>query len=101
MQAKHQTSLRVENDDDMIFDINRQRAWQIVKEVAEKAGIQKKVFPHLFRHSDAVERLRRTGNPKALQIHLGHNSTLMTMRYLSTLTAEDALRIQQEVSFET
>ena len=49
---------------------------------------------------DAIERLRQTGNPKALQIHLGHTSPFMTMRYLSTLTAEDALRIQQHVEFD-
>jgi len=85
--------------DDRIFKITRARAWQIVKEIAEKAGIQKRVYPHLFRHSDAIERLRQTGNPKALMYHLGHSSTLMTMRYLSTLTAEDALRIQQGVEF--
>jgi integrase/recombinase XerD len=86
--------------DDRIFNINRKRAWQIIKETAKKAGIQKRVYPHLFRHSDAIERLRQTGNPKALQHHLGHSSTLMTMRYLVTLTAEDALRIQQEVQFK-
>lgn len=86
--------------DDKIFKISRKRAWQIVKEAAENAGITKTVYPHLFRHSDAIERLRQTGNPKALQHHLGHSSTLMTMRHLSTLTAEDALRIQQEVRFE-
>ena len=66
--------------DERIFKINRKRAWQIIKETARKAGIQKKVYPHLFRHSDAIERLRQTGNPKALQHHLGHSSTLMTMR---------------------
>lgn len=86
--------------DDRLFRINRKRAWQIVKEAAEQAGITKKVYPHLLRHSDAIERLRQTGNPKALQIHLGHASAMMTMRYLSTLTAEDALRIQQQVEFE-
>ena len=86
--------------DDKIFKINRKRAWQIVKEAAENAKITKRVYPHLFRHSDAIERLRQTGNPKALQHHLGHSSTLMTMRYLSTLTAEDALRIEQEVRFD-
>jgi len=85
--------------DDRVWEITRQRAWQIVKEVAEEAGLQKKVHPHLFRHSDAIERLRKTGNRKALQIHLGHASFFMTARYLSTLTAEDALRIQQEVEF--
>jgi len=82
------------------FDINRSRAWQILNEVREAAGMAKRVFPHLLRHSDAIIRLRKTGNPKALQYHLGHNSPAMTLRYLSTLTQEDALRVQQEVEFE-
>jgi integrase/recombinase XerD len=82
------------------FDINRSRAWQILNEAREVAGIEKRVFPHLLRHSDAIIRLRKTGNPKALQYHLGHNSPAMTLRYLSTLTQEDALRVQQEVRFE-
>jgi integrase/recombinase XerD len=86
--------------DEKIFGINRKRAWQILKAAAEQAGITKRVYPHLLRHSDAIERLRQTGNPKALQIHLGHASPMMTMRYLSTLTAEDALRIQQGVEFD-
>jgi integrase/recombinase XerD len=86
--------------DQRIWDINRQRAWQIVKYYAQKAGIKKKVYPHPFRHSDAIERLRLTGNPKALQYHLGYSSPLMTMRYLTTLTAEDALKIQQAVKFD-
>jgi len=86
--------------DDKFFPINRQRAWQIIKEVAKKAGITKRVYPHLLRHSDAIERLRQTGNPKALQHHLGHSSPFMVMRYLSTLTQEDSLRVQQQVDFE-
>jgi len=86
--------------DEKFFPINRQRAWQILKEVSYKAGITKRVYPHLLRHSDAIERLRQTGNPKALQHHLGHSSPVMVMRYLSTLTQEDSLRIQQQVEFE-
>ncbi|MBI4708506.1 MAG: tyrosine-type recombinase/integrase [Candidatus Omnitrophica bacterium] len=82
------------------FEINRSRAWQILNEAREAAGLEKRVFPHLLRHSDAIIRLRKTGNPKALQYHLGHNSPAMTLRYLSTLTQEDALRVQQEVRFE-
>jgi integrase len=58
------------------------------------------VHPHLLRHSDAIERLRQTGNPRALQVHLGHASPFMTMRYLSTITAEEALKIQQQVTFD-
>ena len=82
------------------FTINRKRAWQIVRKAAKEAGIEKRVYPHLLRHSDAIERLRQTGKPKALQLHLGHSSPAMTLRYLSTLTAEDALRIQQDVEFD-
>jgi len=82
-----------------IFPINRQRAWQILKDVSKRAGFTKRVYPHLLRHSDAIERLRQTGNPKALQHHLGHSSITMVMRYLSTLTKEDSLRVQQKVNF--
>lgn len=86
--------------DDRFFSINRFRAFQIVQQAAKRAETSKKVNCHLFRHSDAIYRLRETGNPKALQIHLGHSSIMMTMRYLSTLTAEDALKIQQQVVFD-
>ena len=54
----------------------------------------------ILRHSGAIIRLRNTGNLKALQYHLGHNTSAMTLRYLTTLTQEDALRVQQEVEFE-
>jgi len=85
---------------DRFFPFNRTRGWQIIKEAARKAGFEKRVFPHLLRHSDAIERLKQTGNPKALQHHLGHSSISMVMRYLSTLTQEDSLRIQQQVEFK-
>ena len=85
---------------DRFFPFNRIRGWQIIKEAAIKAGFEKRIFPHLLRHSDAIERLRQTGNPKALQHHLGHSSISMVMRYLSTLTQEDSLRIQQQVEFK-
>jgi len=83
-----------------IFSFNRTRGWQIIKAAAARAGFKKRVFPHLLRHSDAIERLRQTGNPKALQHHLGHSSISMVLRYLSTLTQEDSLRIQQQVDFK-
>lgn len=83
-----------------IFPFNRTRGWQIIKVAARRAGFERRVFPHLLRHSDAIERLRQTGNPKALQHHLGHSSISMTMRYLSTLSQEESLRIQQQVEFK-
>ena len=85
---------------DRLFPFNRTRGWQIIKKAAAQAGFEKRVFPHLLRHSDAIERLRQTGNPKALQHHLGHSSISMVLRYLSTLTQEESLRIQQRVEFK-
>jgi integrase/recombinase XerD len=87
------------NLDSRFFPINRTTAWYLTKKITREAGINKRVYPHLLRHSDAIFRLRANGNPKALMLHLGHNSPVMTMRYLSTLSAEDALRIEQEVEF--
>ena len=88
------------NHNDLFFPVNRFRGYQIVRRAAKIAGLEKRVYPHLFRHSSAVERLRQTGNPRALQLHLGHSSASMTMRYLNTLGQEDAIRIQGEVQFE-
>jgi site-specific recombinase XerD len=86
--------------EDKIFGIDRRRAWQIITKAGKDADIGKRIYPHLLRHSDAIERLRQTGNPKALQLHLGHSSMTITMRYLSTLTAEDAVKINQNVEFD-
>ncbi|MDO8689432.1 MAG: tyrosine-type recombinase/integrase [Dehalococcoidia bacterium] len=59
---------------DQVFPINRKRTHQIISEAGKRAGLNKRVYPHLLRHSDGTERLKQTGNPKALQIHLGHSS---------------------------
>jgi len=85
---------------DRLFNLNRKNAHRMLVKAAKLAGLNKRVYPHLLRHSCAIERLRQTGNPKALQWHLGHNSMAMTMRYLATLTMEEALKIQAQVRFE-
>ncbi len=54
---------------------------------------------HVLRHSGALERLRSTGNPKALQDQLGHTNAEMTIRYMKTLSKEETLKIQQGVDF--
>jgi len=87
------------SDTDRLFPISRQRAWKIIKYCAEKAGLEKRVYCHLLRHGGAIARLKRSGNPKSLQIHLGHSDIKMTMRYLSTLQVIDSLEIEDKVQF--
>jgi len=72
----------------------------ILIESSKRARLKERIYPHILRHSDAIERLRQTENPKALQHHLGDSSPVMVMRYRSTLTQEDSLRIQQQVEFK-
>ena len=86
--------------EDRFFPISRQRAWQIIKECAHKAGIDRRVYCHLLRHGGAIARLKRTGNPKSLQIHLGHADMKMTMRYLATMQVVESLETESEVEFE-
>jgi site-specific recombinase XerD len=63
---------------------------QMFKTLAELAGITKRVYPHLLRHSYATNFLRRGGNPLLLQQILGHESLAMITANYSHLTISDA-----------
>ena len=86
--------------EDRFFPVTRIRAWQIIKECADKAGIDRRIYCHLLRHGGAIARLKRTGNPKSLQIHLGHADMKMTMRYLATMQVAESLQTESEVQFD-
>jgi site-specific recombinase XerD len=45
---------------------------QTVRGLAEKAGIEKRVSPHVLRHTAATRKLRATGNLRIVQDDLGH-----------------------------
>lgn len=91
-------------ESERIFPVSRSQAFRIVTQAFDRAGIprprrdtEKVGAVHILRHSGAIERLKQTGNPKAVQDQLRHKSALMTMRYLKTLSADESLKIQQGV----
>ena len=78
----------------LIFGINRHRAWQVVRDCAESAGLldlvnpetgkAHGVSPHRLRDAFAVHavKLDDSGDGlRLLQEHLGHQSITTTMRY--------------------
>lgn len=78
----------------LIFGINRHRAWQVVRECAERAGLPElinpetgkthRVSPHKLRDAFAVNAVKRddTGDGlRLLQEHLGHQSFNTTAKY--------------------
>jgi site-specific recombinase XerD len=70
-----------------------------VKTLFHRAGITGvKMGPHTLRHTAAISYLRNGGDWFTLQIMLGHASPVMTRRYLSSLGADDMMRVHQKAS---
>jgi len=56
--------------------------WWELKNMANKAGIQIKVKPHMLRHTAATHLLAKGVDFKVLQVLLGHSSVVTTQRYV-------------------
>jgi len=61
--------------------LSRVMVFMIVKDLAAKAGLEKKVSPHTFRHSFATHLVEGGANLKAVQDMLGHSSITTTEIY--------------------
>lgn len=62
---------------------------QLLRSAAERAGMTRRVHPHLFRHSFATEALRRGMNPVQLAQLLGHSGLRMIEQVYAHLNAAD------------
>ena len=78
--------------------ITKQRADQIIKRLADRAGLQRNVHAHLFRHGYAINFLNCGGRLDALQEQLGHQDLNTTRIYLR-LTDEDVRRELSKIQF--
>lgn len=63
----------------------------LMKRLARKAGITKRVHAHQLRHMFAVELNRQGTNIHDIKVLVGHSSIATTAKYLARLSPEDSL----------
>jgi len=79
--------LSVIYDENVVFlnrrgrKLTRAMIFTIIRDLAAKAGIMKKISPHTFRHSFATHMIEAGADLRAVQEMLGHESILTTEIY--------------------
>jgi len=70
---------------ELIFPISPVTSWQLVRSYGHKIG-KKHVYPHLFRHSRAIDLARKLGKETEVSRHLGHVSDATVKTYFRFLS---------------
>lgn len=78
---KKYLSARKDLDNDQMFPVTARSVQRIIKHYAIKAGISKKVTPHVVRHMFATDLLSNGADLRSVQMLLGHANITTTQIY--------------------
>ena len=62
--------------------LTRAMVFTVIKQLAEKIGLKKRISPHTFRHSFATHLLQNNADLRSIQLMLGHESITTTEIYV-------------------
>ncbi|MEN8115437.1 MAG: site-specific tyrosine recombinase XerD [Bacteroidota bacterium] len=85
---EYRKTLKISKESENVLFLNRRgkklsrvMIFTIIKNLAEKVGVEKKISPHTFRHSFATHLINGGADLRAVQEMLGHESILTTEIY--------------------
>lgn len=75
--------------------LNRQKAWNIVRDVGVSAGIAQELSPHVLRHSCATHMLEHGADLRIVQEMLGH-ATISTTQIYTKVSQERLMNVYRD-----
>lgn len=88
LQGKLRRYVRRRDPEERLFQLNSRNLRRAIHNLGVAAGLKRRVYPHLLRHTSATMYLRKGANIESVRRVLGHESLATTQKYLA-LTDED------------